>query len=110
MLKVVEAFSGIGSQVEALKNIKIDYEVSATVDWEISAIYTYDILHNGKQNLKDYRLHHKESIVDKLTTYNLSSNGKDPITRRAMMAMPTVQLKSLLAAIERTNNLIDILQ
>ncbi|WP_166626979.1 DNA (cytosine-5-)-methyltransferase [Jeotgalicoccus sp. S0W5] len=108
MLKVVEAFSGIGSQVEALKNIKIDYEVSATVDWEISAIYTYDILHNGKQNLKDYRLHHKESIVDKLTTYNLSSNGKDPITRRAMMAMPTVQLKSLLAAIERTNNLIDI--
>lgn len=108
MLKVVEAFSGIGSQAEALKNAQINHEIYATVDWEVGAIYAYDILHNGKQNLKDYRLHTKESLVEKLSLLNLSTSGKDPLTERALMGMPTVQLKSILAAIERTNNLIDI--
>lgn len=108
MLKVVEAFSGIGSQAEALKNAGINHEIYATVDWEIGALYAYDILHNGKQNLKDYRLHNKKSIVDKLSKLNLSTSGKDPLTERALMSMPMVQLKSILAAIERTNNLIDV--
>lgn len=39
MFKVIETFSGIGSQSQALKNIGVDYSIEATVEWEIAAIY-----------------------------------------------------------------------
>ena len=56
MFKVIEAFSGIGSQAKALKRASIKHKVIATVDWDIHAIYAYDIIHNGKQNLEQYNL------------------------------------------------------
>ncbi|WP_333562453.1 DNA (cytosine-5-)-methyltransferase [Lactobacillus amylovorus] len=80
----------------------------ATSDWEIGAIYAYDIIHNGKQNLENYRHHTKESLLEILSQYNLSNNGKKPMSDTALKGMTTLQLKTLLAAIHRTNNLVDI--
>jgi len=108
MLKVVEAFSGIGSQAEALKNINVEYDISAIIEWEVTALFAYDIMHNGPQNLKEYRFHTKQSLVRELSKYNLSASGKEIITERALSAMPMNQLRGIIAAIERTNNLIDI--
>ncbi|HCT0482148.1 TPA: DNA cytosine methyltransferase, partial [Staphylococcus pseudintermedius] len=71
MFKVIETFSGIGSQAQALKNIGADHSVVATVEWEIAAIYAYDIIHNGPQNLKEYRHHTKQSLVDEISKYNI---------------------------------------
>lgn len=42
MLKIVEAFSGIGAQREALIKSQIKYKVLNTIEWDISAIYAYD--------------------------------------------------------------------
>ena len=47
MYRVVETFSGIGSQVQALKNIKLNHEVVATVEWDINSICAYDVMHNA---------------------------------------------------------------
>lgn len=108
MLKVIEAFSGVGSQTQALKNAGIDHEVKAIVEWEISAIYAYDLLHNGPQDLSIYRHHTKESIVEILSQYSLSSDGSQQLTERALSSMSLLQLKAILQSIERTNNLVDI--
>jgi len=108
MLKVEEAFSGIGSQAEALKNIDVEYGISAIIEWEVTALFAYDIMHNGSQNLKEYRFHTKQSLVKELSKYNLSASGKEKVTERALSAMPMNQLRGIIAAIERTNNLIDI--
>lgn len=108
MLRVVETFSGIGSQVQALKNAKIGHSVNAIVEWEIGAMYAYDIIHNGPQNLKLYRHHTRDSIVDHLSKYNLSNDGKDAVTERSLKSMSMAQLKAILNAIERNNNLVDI--
>lgn len=108
MIKVIEAFSGIGAQVQALENINASYEVVATVDWDISAIYAYDILHNGPQYLKDYRHHSKDSLLKCIEKFNLSNNGKNALTYRGRAAMPMQLMKVLLHAIERNNNLVDI--
>lgn len=108
MLRVIETFSGIGSQVQALKNTNIEHQVVATVEWEIGAIYAYDILHNGPQILSDYRHHTKESLLNVLDKYILSNDGKNPLSPRALASMSTVQLKSILCAIERNNNFVDI--
>lgn len=108
IFKVIETFSGIGSQAQALKNIGINYSVVATVEWEIGALYAYDIIHNGPQNLKPYRHHTRESILNIVSKYNLSNDGKQPMTNRGLSALNMSQLKSILAAIRRTNNLVDI--
>lgn len=108
MLRVVETFSGIGSQVQALKNAQIDHSVKAIVEWEIGAMYAYDIIHNGPQNLKLYRHHTRDSIVEHLLKYNLSSDGKSAISERSLKSMSMSQLKAILNSIERNNNLVDI--
>ena len=108
MLRVIETFSGIGSQVQALKNIGVDYSVEAIVEWEIGAMYAYDIIHNGPQYLLDYRHHTRDSLVTQISGYNLSNDGKQPLTDRALNSMSMRQLKAIMGAIERNNNLVDI--
>lgn len=108
MLKIIETFSGIGSQVQALKNINAEHNVVATVEWDIGAMYAYDIMHNGPQNLKDYRHHTRESLIGLLKQYNLSNDGNEPLSYRSLCAMSTAQLKSILCSIDRTNNFVDI--
>lgn len=108
MLKVIESFSGIGSQAQALENIGVDFEVVATMEWEIGAMYAYDIIHNGPQDLSSYRHHNRDSLIETLSTYNLSNDGKTPLTYRALSSMNIRQMKSILCSIERNNNFVDI--
>ena len=50
MIKVIELFSGIGSQTQALKNIGIEHEVIAVSDNDVQADKSYRILHNPNVN------------------------------------------------------------
>lgn len=111
--KIIETFSGIGSQARAFRNIKekhpdLDYEVVATVEWEIGALYAYDILHNGKQDLSIYDSMSKEEVILFLEKFNFSSDGKQPLKKSTLKRMPIIQLKSILHSIENNNNLVDI--
>ena len=108
VLRVIEAFSGIGAQAKALENLEIPHEIVATIEWDINAIYAYDIIHNGKQNLSKYSNLTKEDILKKFSNITLSSDGKKPITQRSLESMSEINLKRIYCAIERTNNLISI--
>jgi len=108
MINIVEGFSGIGAQTVALKKANIDHQVLNTIEWEIGALYAYDILHNGPQDIKMYRHHTKDSLVEKVSELNISNDGKEVMTYRAVSGMSMKQLKSILYAVERSNNLIDI--
>lgn len=107
-MRVVETFSGIGSQAKALHNIGIDHDIVATVEWDITAIYAYDIIHNGVQTSKHYNNLSKLELIEKLKTYTLSGNGKSPLERNSLKIMSTEALRRILYAIERTNNLVSI--
>lgn len=110
MLNVVETFSGIGSQTEALRKANISHRVSATSEWEVGAMFAYDIIHNGFQDLTPYRHHTRESLIEKLSRYGISSSGKEKITYQALSGMSLIQLKSIMCSIDRSNNLVDITQ
>jgi DNA (cytosine-5)-methyltransferase 1 len=45
MIRVIEFFSGIGSQTQALKNQKINHEVVGTSDWSINSVISYGEIH-----------------------------------------------------------------
>ena len=52
-IRVVELFSGIGAQAEALKELGLDYEVVATADIDKHAIEGYRAIHGDVNNLGD---------------------------------------------------------
>ena len=108
MLEVVESFSGIGSQVKALKNRKIEHKIVATIDWDINAIIAYDIINNGKPELNEYSLLENDELIDILKEYVLSSNGKEAMPLENLRKMKKIELEHLVGAIKRTNNLTSI--
>ena len=108
MLKVVETFSGIGSQAKALENIGIEHEIVCTADWDINAIIGYDLIHNGKQDLEVYNHLTKEELIKSLKKYTLSLNGKKPATEQNIEKLSEEVLRRLLCAINRSKNLVSI--
>lgn len=111
--RIIETFSGIGSQAKAFerlqkKNPNLDYKVLATVEWEIGAMYAYDIIHHGPQDLSKYAHQSKEEVLSFLEQYNLSSDGKQQLKQSTLKRMSINQLKSIRHSIEANNNLVDI--
>ena len=105
MIKVIEAFSGIGAQAKALSRLNINYEIVATADWDINAIIAYDLIHNGEQDLTSVSKLTKKEIINKLRRYTLSSDGKTPYNIDSLNRLNINLLRRLIYAIERTNNL-----
>lgn len=108
MIKIVEAFSGIGSQVKALRNLNIDFEVLNTIEWDINAIYAYDIIHNGDQNSNNFDGLSEKQLKSKLSKYTISSDGKTPIRDVTFKNLKKETVKRVLTAIERSKNLVSI--
>ena len=108
MLRVVETFSGIGSQAKALKKANIQHEILATVEWDINAILAYDLIHNGPQDFSSYKELSKKELIEELSKYAISNDGKNPIKPRSLSIMSRDSLVSILIAIKRTKNLINI--
>lgn len=106
--RVVEAFSGIGSQVQALKNIKMKHEVVGTVEWDINALCAYDIMHNESFDISCYDDYSKKDMIDKLKKYSLSSNGKSPMSENALKRYSVEALKRIYLSIQRNNNFVSI--
>ena len=104
-MKVVEFFSGIGSQREALYKSKLDGEVVMTSDWYIPSIIAYDKIHySGKIDAKTQKMS-RSKIIDEIRDLNLSYNGKNPIDEKQLSRLDTNILKHLRIGIKRTNNL-----
>lgn len=107
-MRIVELFSGIGSQVKALKNIGVDVELVHTCEWDVHSLCAYDLIHNGK-DLHDYvRVLKKEELLKELSKYTLSLDGKEPMKEITRKCMREEILRRILSAILRTKNLVNI--
>lgn len=111
--RIIETFSGIGSQAKAFERLQkkipdFDFKVVATVEWEIGAMYAYDIIHHGPQDLSIYDDMSKVELINFLVKYNLSSDGKQQIKNSTLARMSIDKLKSIRHSIEKNNNLVDI--
>lgn len=109
-IKLVELFSGIGSQAKALKNMGINYELAATCEWDIHSMVAYDLIHNNSFIPQDIQNTSKEELLKLLHKYNLSGNGKEKINPKSLSALPKEVLQRVLAAIVKTKNYVDITQ
>ena len=82
MLRVIELFSGVGTQRMALRNLGIDHEVVAMCEIDPYAIQSYEAIHGETKNLGDITQVDATTLPDfDLLTYSfpcqsLSSAGK----------------------------------
>lgn len=106
--KIVELFSGIGSQAKALKNLSVDIDVQATCEWDIHAFIAYDAIHNDTSILEEAKEKNKEDLFDALKSYTLSNNGKESMSLATLHAYSEEVLRRIYTAIKRTSNLVDI--
>ena len=63
MYNVVEFFSGIGSQAEALHNMGLKGETLGTCEWDVHAIIAYDLIHNSPE-IPEEIIDLAESVAD----------------------------------------------
>ncbi len=108
MFKVIETFSGVGAQAKALENIKANYEIIHTADWDINAIIAYCLIHKKQINTDKYRNISDDEIDEFLRNKSLSSDGKKPMSERAYLNLKPSVKRKLYAAIKETNNLVSI--
>lgn len=81
-LRVFEAFSGVGSQSMALRNIGCNYEVVGISDVDKYALIAYDAIHNNNEHVdKKTKEEMLQEIKSKNIAYNFST-GKSEIPKK----------------------------
>lgn len=108
MFRVIETFSGIGSQAKALTRIGRPFEIVNTADWDINAILAYCLIHKGKIDVDKYTEVSDENVTEFLKGFSLSSDGKKPMNDESFKRIPMHLKRRLYAAIKETNNLVSI--
>lgn len=108
MIRIIEAFSGIGSQSKALQNLGVKYELISTIEWDVHAIYAYDLIHNGPQRKNKYDSWNKEELINHLKNRGLSFNGKTQMSEKSLRMLGVDFLRRLALSIDRTKNLSNI--
>ena len=108
MFRVIETFSGIGSQAKALTRIGKPFEIVNTADWDINAILAYCLIHKGKIDINKYADISDEDVTNFLKGLSMSSDGKKPMSDEAFRRMPMHLKRRLYAAIKETRNMVSI--
>jgi len=120
--RVMEAFSGIGSQALALKIIfensellkslgfdidNLKLKIVGTSEWYISAILAYDEIHNGpKKDFEGYDelLEKKEEMLKHISNFNLSNDSKEPYEHSKIEKWNVHDIRDLYISLIRSKN------
>ncbi len=105
MFRVIESFSGIGSQAKALTRIGRPFEIINTVEWDINAILAYCMIHKGRIEANKYNDISDDEVTEFLKNLSLSNDGKKPMNKEAFKRMPMNLKRKVYAAIKETKNL-----
>ena len=112
-MKVIEMFTGIGSQAKALERISkrtnVNIEIVNTCEWNIHAIVAYHRIHNKSEISNEVLSMDKEELLNVLNKYSLSLDGKDPIKTKYLQTLNVNLLREIYNSILQNHNLINVL-
>lgn len=106
--KIVELFSGIGSQAAALKNLGVKINTVGTSEWDVHAIVAYDMIHGGTDIPADIARMSKDELLEKMSHYTFSNSGKAPLEYEALRTYSVESLRYIYTSIKRNHNFVDI--
>lgn len=79
-----------------------------TCEWDVQALVAYDAIHNSTEVTPEIESMTHQELVDVLSKYTLSNNGKEPMPIKTLSSYSDGALKRIYQAIERSNNYVDI--
>jgi DNA (cytosine-5)-methyltransferase 1 len=119
-IKLFEAFSGIGSQITAMKNILNNKELLKTIginpnkfelknvgisEFFIDAIISYDKLNFGSQeDFPKYKSLTKKVMLKYLFKFTLSKDSKKPCSKAEIKKLSFEKVRQIYIALKRTKN------
>ena len=108
-IRLIELFSGYGSQALALKYLGVEFEHWKICEWAVKSIQAYKDIHFTDDNF-DYSwcYENKEDIVDYLYEQGISSNYNEPMTKQQISRLNEKQLRTIYNNIRATHNLVNI--
>lgn len=103
-IRLIELFSGYGSQALALKYLGVKFEHWRISEWATKSIQAYNDLHI--QDYEDYSKEYTdEEIIEKLLEYGVSINYNNPATKEQIKRQ---KYRKIYNNIKATNNLVNI--
>jgi DNA (cytosine-5)-methyltransferase 1 len=109
-IRLIEFFSGYGSQALALKYLGVPFESWKTCEWAIKSIQAYKDIH-FTEDKKDYSKDlTKEKLQEYLFNKGISSNYNEPMTKQQIDRLSEDNLRTIYNNIKATHNLVNIQQ
>ena len=113
-IRLIELFSGYGSQYQALRRIGVNVESYKISDWNIPSNESYkamlEVIDNKYDNT-DYSLKYtQEELINIIDKMNLSIDGKNPIDKKFIKRKGKLWQKKVFNNFISTNNLGSITQ
>lgn len=109
-IRLIELFSGYGSQALALKYLKVPFEHWKTCEWAVKSIQAYKDMHFYNDN-NDYSASFDiDHIKDYLFKKGISSNYNEPMTEQQIKRMSENYARNVFNNIVATRNLVNIQQ
>ena len=109
-IRLIEFFSGYGSQALSMKYLGVSFEHYKTCEWAIKSIQAYKDIHFAEDN-KDYS---KDLDIDSIKTYlyekGISSNYNEPMSKQQVDRLGEQQARTIYNNIQATHNLVNIQQ
>jgi DNA (cytosine-5)-methyltransferase 1 len=109
-IRLIELFSGYGSQALALKYLGIKFEHWKICEWAVKSIQAYKDIHFTDVDIELNQDRTKEQMVDFLYQKGISADYNKPMTKEQISRLSMDQLKTVIKNIAITHNLVNIQQ
>lgn len=109
-LRLIELFSGYGSQAMAIKRLNIPFEHWKTCEWAIKSIQAYKDIHFPNDDRDYSESFDIDYIKDWLFKKGISQNYNEPMTKEQIKRMSEKAARNTFNNIIATKNLVNISQ
>lgn len=107
-IRLIEFFSGYGSQALALKYLNKDFTHWKTCEWAIKSIQAYKDIHFTDDNIDYSKDLTKQDLEVWLSFKGISSNYNEPMNIKQIERLSEEQLRTIYNNILTTHNLVNI--
>lgn len=107
-IRLIEMFSGYGSQALALKELGVKFSHWKICEWAIKSIQAYKDNHFKDENFDYSKVYSTEFIYKKLAEMGISSNYNEPLTLEQVKRLGETECRKIFNNIWITGNLVNI--
>ena len=87
-IRLIELFSGVGSQAMAMRDLGVDFEHYKISEWEYNANSSYRAIHRSHDNTDYSQNLTREEVIQKLYDLGISNDGKSPMPLNSIARKP----------------------